>query len=137
MPLTLIIIIAFINTIISHQNKFKKSYFFHYYRDIIQFFDPIILPDGTRTGSMDVLLAHLLAVDKMLPVIRCDFHYFACMFHYFIRLDCSFFLFYSVVHLYVILIQPTYFYFILFYFITSHLTLSYLVLFFRSILSLL
>ena len=40
------------------------------HRDIIQFFDPILLPDGTRTGSMEVLLAHLLAVGKMLPVTR-------------------------------------------------------------------
>ena len=54
--------------------KNKKRYNnFKNFRDIIQFFDPILLPDGTRTGSMEVLLAHLLAVGKMLPIIRCDF----------------------------------------------------------------
>ena len=43
----------------------------HYlHRDILQFFDPFLRPDGTLTGTVEVMGAHLSAVSKMLPTDR-------------------------------------------------------------------
>lgn len=38
-----------------------------YYRDILQFFDPYLRDDGTKVGTVDLVIAHLQAVSKMLP----------------------------------------------------------------------
>lgn len=39
----------------------------HYFQDVLMFFEPVINEDGTRLGSIDLLIAHLLAVFKLFP----------------------------------------------------------------------
>jgi hypothetical protein len=57
-----------------------------YYRDILQFFDPYLRDDGTRTGSIEVMIAHLLAVSKLLSIsengdIHLEYILLEMMFH--------------------------------------------------------
>ena len=47
--------------------ELEKFILMDYYRDILYFFDPYLLEDGTRVGSVDLTIAHLLAVSKLAP----------------------------------------------------------------------
>jgi hypothetical protein len=38
-----------------------------FYRDILHFFDPVMRPDGTLIGSVDLMLNHLLAIHRLYP----------------------------------------------------------------------
>jgi hypothetical protein len=67
-----------------------------YFRDILQFFDPYLRDDGTRTGSIEVMIAHLLAVSKLLSIsstpessdIHLEYILLEMMFHMLVQQVC-------------------------------------------------
>ena len=48
-------------------SQLEKYTIMGYYRDILQFFDPYLRDDGTKVGTVDLIIAHLQAVTKMIP----------------------------------------------------------------------
>lgn len=56
-----------------------------YMEDVLHFFDPIVLEDGTKLGSMELLMNHLLAIPKLFAdvdslsvlvmLVECLFHH--------------------------------------------------------------
>jgi hypothetical protein len=49
-------------------SDFEKYVAFTYFSDIFHFFSPIINEDGTKLGSVDLLVKHLLSVAQLFPV---------------------------------------------------------------------